>query len=618
MLDYREFSDTRKFDRFEEFDEINETLEFKEGMFTIQTTEGTTFAFNTSDIKAYFKRRMGGGTRVVDNDQMLAPGYNPHDFDRAKGFVQKNKRDTWYELHIKKGRYPYIVLITGAQLKKMLKKARRDTAYIERTQVVGFYCNKSFNEINGPLGPRDFSQLYEGGNEILPRDRITDPERINYIKGVVQFKEFLEGDKDFSIIDIKHDNKEVAAKIKDAETRALAVFGLPPFTKKPSTADLYLFDFMYEPNIFDNKIIVPYPSTKDSWNGICYIIPSDDVINSQAMNIYDPDTAGIKEFEEVCKSIIDSLQNKDDIPKFVQVSLKKSRDESQFGKTTKELEVEFPVNESWTGRVYNWIKTKFKSYWERIRTLYTTLFNKYRRMMGEHVNTSKRMLVNFIDNMPVNEAYRTAEDIVEFRTGVHNDVLFVDVVDDNKARKNLSVQNLGYKLYASERMDSLLQRILAYLGGLAANTSSFHKKMAGLVSGAIMGATNLPMYIVYAFKEGEERSYSLHKSRMIKLIHQYNNLVRAKREEELPIYMVRIRNYKDRVTNALLYRSMDIYIYNYSTSEGEKVFMKIRLNTGSSSNRSFFAETLAPTGTEIQDMLDAYTIFVAGTRERPD
>jgi len=597
--------------------EFFSNIKLKDGEYNISTKEGD-FTFNINDITKV--ELYDSSTPDFIEFLMRADNHSDEIFTDAKKLYQKNLRNKYISIYIIKDYTNYILNVTLKTFKDLIDKDEkvRKSSDFEYYQILGLICKYNNSEAiyTNKFKKSDFlSDILiddEPSLKFLDKKESISEDFNDLIKGSCIFKNNMDSLLFKSNYIIFNKRGLVIKQLIKVEERINKAFGFNLNDHKLNTSDAFIFNKKINiDNVFDNMMILPRTLGKDN---ICYLIPDSKVLSENLDNI--KENFNISEYEDVVNNIIDNYISEvgdGNITKFIQVSFKKSKTGAQFGKSTIAFRKLFgelyfeSINEEIS---FKDIKDFFKNIFNGIKKFFSNLYDKYKSLIGSEANDEHEDVFNLISNA-TSLVIENSENIDNtgletIETKIYGKKLFV-YVNNVEYKKGINDNIREFKLEASKKIDYLLNKIIDDLLNTISNgddtrTNSFDKKMTNIISSSIMGATNLPIYLVYEYNKEDKRPYSLHKIKSIKEATHLKNL-RAERLD--PPYIIEIKNY---ISNGeLIYKTMSLYIFNYMhDGEDKKYYFKVRFGTNSSSRKTFMAESLAPTNKEINRLLEEY------------
>jgi len=567
---------------------------------------------------------------VIDSDYRLEMGnwYK----SRWDNLLEKGKTDFTKIFYEKNGeKIQYVCSFKDAyELAKRLDKIEKKEARgsnIEYMQKLGLILEMPkgfsyYNDMNINYFrkiPKSYfnTNLLNNDTLVINDYPIKTLEDYKLVSGSFKFKNHIEYTRkeDFKIAKVLHKSKSsFAKKLQNLENKVANSLEIEFHTDKVNTADIFLLDnkdvesYISALDI-EKSIVLSEPvfkSEREDLNekgyyegGICYIIPQDKLSIDELIE----KTSGINYNTELDKydNILNDIINeyKDVSLKFIQVTLKKSKTGAQFGKVTKTLKrIIKDLNEN-NIFINEGIVSFFDNLYNKVKTFFGILFKKYDKKVEKLTDEFVLTLENNINNQlsHINES-------VYIPKKIENEIISKDLFicyKDNGA-KGFRENNIENKMEASYKIDKLCADIInnaeKYLKNNKAN--KFHEKFADVLSVGLMGATNLPMYMVFGSSSKKSNTFTLHHYRINKNIKQVYNAIERKRRNK-PMYAIYI---VDHTKNGQTYRNMNILIYNYSSSTKQYISVIPRTNSTKHSNIS--AETKSTDASVEKYVLDEY------------
>jgi len=387
---------------------------------------------------------------------------------------------------------------------------------------------------------------------------------------------------------------------------------IPLNTDKLNTTDIIITD---DPDIMkkigDPKyIVVSEPASEISIKdrlidegGVCYLINEDDFDYKKLKD------GGIETQKEWMEEQIYKSEN---ATKFIQVSLKKSKTGAQFGKVMKTIMNQFVNSNDKNENVLINIFNKVKDFLRNIKGLIRKFFNKGDKEISEKIDTDTKKIVSGIvsklnsdellqENNTIYEPIELTSEFIDKEK--ENFFLFVE---DEKVKK---LKNLEFKKQASIKIDNFIKETKNKSAEI--DTKKLHDKFAEILTVSLMGGTNLPLYLVFGTNSKSDYSYTLHKYRIEKKQKHIDDALKHNLEFDdidikIPMYIAHIKNHKD--GDEIVYRTLNIYVYNYSSMTDR--YIAVNMRTSSSSTATFVAETTVPKDKYISELLNRIEKYI--------
>lgn len=542
-------------------------------------------------------------------------------------FIEKGSSDFYYIiLNVVKDSIHYEIRITTKTFNDFIKKQdKRKTGDHEQYQILGFYINEQL--VNEEIFDYDLKMSDFSPNNLNIKEELLNDNK-NLILGSALFKKFLMNEfiydevfntktlknkKPFYIKSVLH-NKDLSSFLtilNKSENNKLSkdFFNYKQDYKnnKLNTADCVLCNFDFDSSyssVIENSIILSSPTNNmngkyiEYWDDVCYIIPSDIFLNAldNVLNKKEKEEFSFyfnERFEEtyyfnIVNKIFKYLDiNNNYYPAFVLVSLKKDRFNCQLGKSTlifkQLLDDKQTVNEGFLSNVYDYVSNLFNRF--------VNFFNKIKdKQIFDIITDINNLKIDNVSESRITNSDYWWSDLKQNKIkkyGVKKNAMIV-FSEIKYLSSTVEEQHLKYKMNATLTIDKYIDKLIKLLGTKFEDLEKFNKKMSTIMGNTLMGNTNLPIYMVYGYNDKDKNpvvTYSLHKMKSIKQQSQFDDLMNYK---DFP-YIINIKNFTDKDTNEIKYRSVDIFIFNYK-NKNESVYYCLRLSTKSSSHDSFAVE----------------------------
>jgi hypothetical protein len=545
--------------------------------------------------------------------------FNKNDFKNKKAITTPRVRQNIFlKIYCYQKGQPTIYKTTKVFFNKLGGKITKDSPskkqrgyLIEKYQVLGFLWKhntlpKKDDYLDIKLNDFEIEKLSIPERKSLLRDLdenqpIRDYEDFKLLLGSIKFNQFIEK-RGFKTETLLHNDKnQMRDHILKIERNICETLDLPlpeeelearkkRLIDKPNTSDVFLLDSNPNEYLKDNLIIISEPAQKIGDNyegGICYMIEESKFnltqMEKDIADIGKYSLDNLKKYNSYLSQIIAKYGQ--DAFRFIQISLKKSRFDAQFGKATRtinrvfaEVDKDIKENEGFFQQLFTTMVRQLKEYF----------INSYYRVVERYYEIEKNFMAKFLESLQQKLLKPLSESVFEPQyPNIETQVLngeFLIHVEDRKAKKD----KLPLRQAISVDVNDVIRRIIEnheyYFGQNKAE--EFHNKFAEMLTVSLMGGTNLPMYLVYG-SEPNEISHTLHVYRINKEMNQVKRTLNYDKNDE-PLYVLQVNNYKD--GDDLLYRTASILVYNF-TSKSRGNYIGFDLRNFSSQRKSFAVES---------------------------
>jgi len=571
------------------------------------------------------------------------------EYDDIESITQPNVREKVHvEIYCKINNEPKIFIITLKSFNEVRKNIgmMKEVAgkRIEVYQHLGLLYKKSeLPSIKDKLFSRsDFKKSNENLlSKIEYFNDKNDTEKVEFsnedfklVYGSIKFKHFMEISRHkynnrtaFEFKTILHDDKKDFLELLESqEEKITKELGIDFNKAKINTTDIFILDGNKSDMlkkladkdywvVSEDSRNITYENKNIDEGGVCYLLKTDDLNLVELSN-------KIKEKEKGGSSLVEkslfNFQTKhikekikefgENAPKFIQVSLKKSKTGAQFGKITSTILSEFKyedkiLNENFFVDGFKWLKGKFN---EIFKSFFPKMYEKVNKEINDDTQKIKTSILNKLNTNILRESNQVIEYnrptyyLTGFVGSKNNDKeLFLYVKDD--VYKEQDEKRLRFLRNASNRIDSFLSNMTKTIGDMT-GPKDLHFKFAEILTLSLMGRTNLPLFLVFGTGVEDDLSFTLHKYRTEKKEKHINNSLKHDKSSS-PMYMAKITNYKDE-NGIIMYRQLNLYIFNYSAMTDK--YLAINMRTNSGSHISFTAETKSPSDSEIVEILTEF------------
>lgn len=473
-----------------------------------------------------------------------------------------------------------------------------------------------------------FEEEYVGVDFDDDNNLFYNPEDFMLLFGSIKFKNFMEHRHiynkrhEFKFKKVIHKDKKLFLdSLLKRESEIVDDFGVKLNTDKGNTTDIVVSDDISiiskitdENNFvisevsrrFEMNVNFKKANSKDTKKvdvfegGVCYIF------DRNLLKIEDLQNATDKE-DWIKKLIKKYGENK---PKFIQISLKKSKTGAQFGKVTKTIIDQFSdevKNESVVGDFFRGVGNFFKKIYNKV----ISFFSKLNKEKDEIIEVETKMIVeDFVDKLNSSLVVeKKADEFFDYKpetleTKVIGDLFIYNEEPEEAKLKNGEIPNLQNKKFASSKIDTFIKNLEKTVSELKTDPKKLHDKFAEILTISLMGSTNLPLYMVFGTTEKQDLSFTLHTYRTDKKQKHIDDAI-IHGDDKPPMYIAYIRNHMK--NGVLAYKTLKVLIFNYSSTTDR--YISVDMRTNSSSSRTFVAETTAPSDKVVDKVTNAYYKF---------
>lgn len=446
------------------------------------------------------------------------------------------------------------------------------------------YDSNDFNLLFGSIKFKNFMEhrhIYNKHRHEFHFNKVIHKEKQNFLKALLKKEEYIVGEFNLELNEDKvnttdifvSDDKNILKKINDEKYFVLS-----------EISNSILINSEFEKANSNEKKIPVYEG------GVCYLFDK---------NILEiEDLKGSKDKENWIRKIIDKYGKNSS--KFIQISLKKSKTGAQFGKVTKTILNQFSIDDDEddkkyenVGNFFNGIVKKFKNIFNKIKKYFSKLNIEKDNIIEKD---TKFIVDNFVNKL--NNKILFENNINYIPKTIETKIIGDLFIYNDEPEKVDKISNLEYKKYASGKIDDFM--INLEKTALNIEPKKLHEKFAEILTVSLMGSTNLPLYMVFGTTNANDISFTLHTYRTDKKQKHIDKAI--KKSNEQPMYIAYIRNYvKD---DELVYKTLNILIYNYSSITDR--YISVDMRTNSSSHKSFIAETKTPSDKLVKKLKEEY------------
>ena len=448
-------------------------------------------------------------------------------------------------------------------------------------------------------------------------DLASDNDKFMLLFGSIKFKKFIENRHIYNKrnkFEIKkvlhHDRSEFLKQLLKNEKIVTSELGIDINLDKQNTTDIILTDDKDVLNKLKSKNAFVLSEVSKEINikgyqmfegGVCYVLNKSDLV--------------IEDFKK-CENKGEWIQKQidtfgSDAPKFLQISLKKSKTGAQFGKVTKTILNQFSDEDE---DINEGIVSFFNKILDDVKSLISKLFPNLNSKKDDIIESETNSIVNKYVEHFNKEIYEEGQVYItekvkdttpveyvaqNFKTEIIGDLFVYNEISEDVPAK---VKNLENKKFASNKIDKLISDMIRNARNLNTEPKKFHEKFSEILTVSLMGSTNLPLYMVFGTEEDRDLSFTLHTYRTDKKEKHINDALVHDRTQK-PMYILYIRNFKNE-RNEIEFRSLKVLVFNYSSITDKYICIDTRTN--SSSHRSFVAETTAPNDKLIYQITQDY------------